>query len=696
MCTQKAPYDFSEQLYERYEAAFNQYINAKVLPTLVEKQGEYMLKSLVMRWDNHKIMVRWLSKFFNYLDRYYVQRHHFQPLKDVGVSCFRRLVYEEVKAGMKTAVLELVDKERDGEKTDRTLIKNVVSIFVEMGLGTMDAYQNDFESDLLTHTGSFYARKASQWIAEDSCPAYLIKAEECLKNERERVQQYLHQTTESKLIAKVEEQLLEQYETELLEKENSGCAVLLVEDKTEDLARMYRLFRTVPNGLKPIAELFKAHVQKEGMSLVTTAEQAVQTMKNKKQERDVTSTSIEQQFTRSAIELYDKYNTYVVECFDGSSLFNRALTEAFEYFCNKGIAGNSTAQLLADFSDKLLRKGGSDKLSDEKMEETLEKIVKLLAYISDKDMFGEFYRKRLSKRLLTESSASQDYERSILSKPKTQCGNQFTSHMEGMLNDLAGARDTQETFERWMSEDASRKPDIDFSITILTHGFWPPYKPMNIELCDELAQCVDTFRNFYDSRMSQRKLTWMHHLGTTVVLVKFDAKPIEMVLQTSQTVVLLLFRTEKELTVQKVSELTKLTPDDAKRALSSLSCFKYKILNKSPEGRTVGIDDVFTFNEKFTDKSRRIKVGLPMADEKKATVEHVEQDRRYAIDAAIVRTMKARKSLAYNQLIIEVVSQLKNKFTPEPKMIKIRVEDLIGKEFLERDKENPQVFKYVA
>jgi cullin 1 len=38
MCTQKAPYDFSEELYKRYEAAFNQYINSKVLPALVEKR----------------------------------------------------------------------------------------------------------------------------------------------------------------------------------------------------------------------------------------------------------------------------------------------------------------------------------------------------------------------------------------------------------------------------------------------------------------------------------------------------------------------------------------------------------------------------------------------------------------------------------------------------------------------------------
>ena len=119
MCTQKPPYDYSQELYDRYEAAFNQYIHSKVLPTLVEKKGEYMLKSLVTRWENHKIMVRWLSRFFNYLDRYFVQRHHIPTLKDVGVGCFRRLVYDEVKPSMRAAVLELIEKERDGEKVDR-------------------------------------------------------------------------------------------------------------------------------------------------------------------------------------------------------------------------------------------------------------------------------------------------------------------------------------------------------------------------------------------------------------------------------------------------------------------------------------------------------------------------------------------------------------------------------------------------
>ena len=152
-----------------------------------------------------------------------------------------------------------------------------------------------------------------------------------------------------------------------------------------------------------------------------------------------------QVFVRKVIELHDKYLAYVNDCFQNHTLFHKvmiiewltncyvelkcylkvliiqALKEAFEIFCNKGVAGSSSAELLATFCDNILKKGGSEKLSDEAIEETLEKVcislnvphtsvhlilkvlklgfllvhlqvVKLLAYISDKDLFAEFYR----------------------------------------------------------------------------------------------------------------------------------------------------------------------------------------------------------------------------------------------------------------------------------------------------------------
>jgi cullin 1 len=698
MCTQKPPHDFSQQLYERYREAFNAYIISDVLPALREKQGEYMLKELVKRWDNHKIMVRWLSRFFNYLDRYYIQRHNLAQLKDVGMLCFRDLVYSELKKNVKDAVLALVDKERDGEQVDRALVKNILGIFVEMGMGGMEAYEQDFEAHLLTNTAAFYSRKASVWIDEDSCPDYLVKAEDCLKREKERVGHYLHASSESKLLKEVEKEVLAAYETQLLEKEHSGCAVLLRDDKTEDLARMFRLFKRIPAGLPPVADIFKKHVEKEGVTLVKQAEDAAGAKKDPgaKDKAAAAAQSTEQVFVRSVIQLHDKYLQYVIDCFSNDSLFHRALKEAFEVFCNKGVAGSTSAELLATFCDKLLQKGSSEKLSDEEVETTLEKVVKLLAYISDKDLFAEFYRKKLSRRLLFDRSANDDHERSILTKLKTQCGAQFTSKMEGMVTDLQIAKDNQKEFEKWLDDDDTRRPKMEFGVTVLTTGFWPTYKFTELALPEECVRCVSTFKEFYEKKLQHRKLTWIYGLGQVSMKGNFSSKPIELNINLFQAAILLLFNEQGSLKYTEIRDRLGLPDEDMARNLHSLSCAKYKILLKEPENKIINQDDVFTYNEKFTDRMRRIKIPLPQIDDKKKVEADVDKDRRYAIDAAIVRTMKSRKVLPHQQLVLEVVQQLTKMFKPDFKIIKKRIEDLIARDYLERDKDNPNVFKYMA
>ena len=68
-------------------------------------------------------------------------------------------------------------------------------------------------------------------MQEDSCPDYMQKAEDALRMEEERVTNYLHVDTKAKLLTAVERELLEHYETELLEKEHSGAAALMRDDK---------------------------------------------------------------------------------------------------------------------------------------------------------------------------------------------------------------------------------------------------------------------------------------------------------------------------------------------------------------------------------------------------------------------------------------------------------------------------------
>ncbi|KAH9626689.1 hypothetical protein KSS87_021588 [Heliosperma pusillum] len=387
-------------------------------------------------------------------------------------------------------------------------------------------------------------------------------------------------------------------------------------------------------------------------------------------------------FVRKVIELHDKFMAYVTDSFQSHTIFHKALKEAFEVFLNKGVAGSSSAELLATFCDNILKKGGSEKLSDEAIEDSLEKVVKLLAYVSDKDLFAEFYRKKLSRRLLFDKSANDDHERSILTKLKQQCGGQFTSKMEGMVTDLTLARENQTHFEEYLGQNSDASPGLDLTVTVLTTGFWPSYKSSDLNLPDEMVKCVEVFKQFYETKTKHRKLTWVYSLGSCNISGKFGQKTIELIVD--------------RLSYSEIATQLNLADEDLVRVLQSLSCAKYKILIKDPSSRTVTNTDHFSFNSNFTDRMRRIRIPLPPVDERKKVVEDVDKDRRYAIDASIVRIMKSRKVLGYQQLITECVEQLSRMFKPDFKAIKKRIEDLITRDYIERDKENPQLFRYLA
>ncbi|XP_049411170.1 cullin-1-like [Solanum stenotomum] len=234
MCSQKRPYSYASQLYDKYKEALDEYINSTVLPALREKQdAEFMLRELVKRWENYKRMLRWLFIFFHYLSRYHIARRSLPTLNDVSLTCFDNLVYKELSSKAINAVIMLIEKEREGEQIDRALLKNVLGIFAEIGRGEMGYYVSDFGDAMLRDTAAYYSRKASSWIVEDSYSDYMLKEEECLKKEKDRVSHYLHVSTEKKLLEKVKHELVVVYTNQLLEKEHSESRALLRDDKAE-------------------------------------------------------------------------------------------------------------------------------------------------------------------------------------------------------------------------------------------------------------------------------------------------------------------------------------------------------------------------------------------------------------------------------------------------------------------------------
>jgi len=76
MCTQKAPHNWADDLYKRYQQMYDIQLEKTVLPAIKAKHGEAMLHEFAKRWKNHKLLVRQMWKLFVYLVRSWTTRAH--------------------------------------------------------------------------------------------------------------------------------------------------------------------------------------------------------------------------------------------------------------------------------------------------------------------------------------------------------------------------------------------------------------------------------------------------------------------------------------------------------------------------------------------------------------------------------------------------------------------------------------------
>lgn len=306
----------------------------------------------------------------------------------------------------------------------------------------------------------------------------------------------------------------------------------------------------------------------------------------------------------------------------------------------------------------------------------------------------------MAKRLIFGRSTNQDIEQSIVVKLKKECGDGFTSKVEGMLTDINLSSAINSNFKEFL---ANTQPGFlekhDVTISVLTSSFWAKSTGnASVVLPDELLNYQATFSKYYISIHTGRKLDWQSNLGHCVVRATFGNTLKELLVSLFQTIVLLLFNDHDKLTAAEIQELTKLELKDLKATLHSLSCGKMKILIKNPEGNAVSIEDSFEFNPEFTNKLFRIKINQAQlketVDELRATEKNVIFDRQFQIDAAIMRILKSKKVVSHNELLAELFKILDMPIRSQD--LKTRIELLIEREYIRRDFENAATYTYIA
>ena len=126
--------------------------------------------------------------------------------------------------------------------------------------------------------------------------------------------------------------------------------------------------------------------------------------------------------------------------------FLKMIGKDFEFFLN---LNQKSPEYLSLFIDDKLKKGVRG-MSDQEIEYVLDKTMVLFRFIQDKDIFERYYKQHLAKRLLLNKSSSDDLEKSMISKLKTECGCQFTSKLEGMFKDISLSNTLNDEFKGHM------------------------------------------------------------------------------------------------------------------------------------------------------------------------------------------------------------------------------------------------------
>jgi len=654
---------------------------------LVATPKEHLMAELLKGWQHHRTASLIFKDIFMYLDRVYVPVHNKAKVFELGLLSFRDVVLynDGIRLCLRGLLLAKVREERAGNIIDRDTMRSVLSVFSELSsIDGTHVYRVDFEDHFLKETETYYRSEALKYLSENSCPEYLLQSEQRIQEEGERVIHYLSQSTGTKLSEILLNQLIAKHTVALLNMETSGINWMLRDNKMDDLKRLYRLFSKATDVLKnsqPLDALRNAvgdYTKRSGFEIVAKYEEVNDPIT----------------FIKEVLALEWKMEEILQKCFRGEKKSEKKIQDAFDEFLNKDTRGASSLSLYLDH----LMKGDLKDVTIEDIESTVERAVSIFRHLQDKDIFENFYRIHFARRLLSGKSISQESERQVITQLQKECGHQYTTKLAMMFSDIKQSREIMEAFH---GSGLAQGHPVDLDVTVLTTGHWPGSPVPQCQLPLDVTGGRDAYQTFYNQKYGGRKLTWQTHMGSAILKANLPLGTRDLNVSTYQMCILVLFNTHSSLTLDVIRKACEIPEIEMRRHLLSLCTPKIRLVLKTSKGKGIEDNDVFTLNTKFTHNKRRIKVPLISTKEVvplevRRVPETVEEDRRHLIEAAIVRVMKARRRLTLNDLVAEVTRQLSKRFSPQPVVIKKRIESLIEREFIERDDDDRTYFSYIA
>jgi cullin 1 len=623
---------------------------------------------------------------------------------------WRDLVFIPLADRLNRAVFEALERHRQGEQIDVNLIRQVLLSYVRLGINPakfkepiLEVYCDYFEKKFIDLTSAYYQAEAQEFLAGHSALDHGRHASRRLREEEDRMEACLHSSSKAVLMPILIKVMIENWTPQF----QHEFQLALDTEHIDDLSSLYYLLNKVPEGLVPLQGIFEEHIVRNALIQL----EALATEAKSRQ-----STVDPKTFVTTVLQLFDRFSTLCQRAFNNDVGFVSAFDRAGRRYLNvnpvttsqaeptPGVRRRATAaeppsmapRLLATYCDLILKKGPNQIKDEKEMEQTLTSIVSLFRYLPDKDVFMITYSKLLSRRLLTDTSASVDSESFIVQKLKQEQGLEMTQKLTKMIADIQISKDLNVEFQEHLDSQAIKLP-LSFGVYVIAQGSWPvntpttPFRPPPI-----MEMPTETFIKFFNKKYSGRKLVYLHDVSRVEIenracrgkVIRLNAVPY-------QAAILLQFNETSSLTFKQLQDATLLLPEALRSALYGLVKSKVLLANPASDDPAQWEDATsFTPNTKgLKVKGGRITVSAPWVAQRAAKTREedveVQQHRHHVLRSHIVRLMKSQstkpvKHLLHNELVAAVTAATSKWFLPQPASIKKAIEGLINEEYLKR------------
>ena len=699
------------------------YHNQIIKNYIIERENELycennqnLLDKFLLHTEHINFLIYWMSLIFGYLDKFYMKVKIEKTLAQFSMDLYKSNFFDVFKNNIFIEVDKLINDERNGFGTDesKAKIKLIIKLFEEMEyqkprivkekgklIWINESNNEDFqEYDLknmwfeyfIYDTEKFIKNKAKSDFQRMAIPDYLSSEMKYLKEEKERLNEYVDREYHNKINAINYQYLFGQYKKEFT---NEMIMEALENQEKEQLFNFYNLSILFPEYLNNIEKEFTKYIRNSCEKFFVDNE----LLENKNK------------FFAETINLRKNMDNLLSQCFQNNIKFHSIINRVFNSYLSK----DKYAKQLSIYVDYYMRKGFKGK-SKEEVDNILNDIIIFFSCLNSKLIFQIETIKKMSERLLKKESLSIINEQSFITKLKQEADISYVNKMQEILKDLENNKYDAEIYKSL--EHKGLPNGIKLNITVVSQHAWDIKKNYieKIEIPKFLSFCLDDFQNFFMSKYQKKNLIWCLGLSRLEIQYLYLKDKNISISTLPQLLSLLLLEQKGELTLGEIAQILKCKLDtiifDIQGLVFNPSFNPHSKLDKgiilgkfNKEIKEFNQNDKIMINKNFT--SQRFKFStIPLikkkseSEKKNEEIQESQIIQRYQnniLQSTLTRIMKSRIGIetSHEWLVSEVTKQI-DLFKPQPQQIKENIEKLIEKGVVKRTEQNLACYEFIA